>query len=86
MSWAVLKRLIIEVASRLKTSRYYIVVYIFDRYGKLLAQLDTNTEWDGALNGKSLPSSDYWFRLEYDEQEAGIIVARCTRANFSLKR
>ncbi len=62
------------------------VVYIFDRYGKLLAQLDTNTEWDGALNGKSLPSSDYWFRLEYDEQEAGIIVARCTRANFSLKR
>lgn len=62
------------------------LVYVFDRYGKLLAQLNASADWDGTLNGKSLPSSDYWFRLEYDEQENGILVARCTRANFSLKR
>jgi len=62
------------------------LVYVFDRYGKLLAQLNVNTDWDGTLNGKSLPSSDYWFRLEYDELEGGIVVAKCTRANFSLKR
>ena len=62
------------------------LVYVFDRYGKLLAQLNANTDWDGTLNGKPLPSSDYWFRLKYDEQENGILVAKCTRANFSLKR
>jgi len=62
------------------------VVYVFDRYGKLVAQLSATTDWDGTLNGKSLPASDYWFRLEYDEQADGALVAKCTRANFTLKR
>ncbi|MEX0275517.1 MAG: T9SS type B sorting domain-containing protein, partial [Flavobacteriaceae bacterium] len=42
-------------------------IYIFDRYGKLLKQLDDATGWDGTFNGRDLPSSDYWFRLEYDQ-------------------
>ncbi|NNL01874.1 MAG: T9SS type B sorting domain-containing protein, partial [Eudoraea sp.] len=42
------------------------VVFIFDRYGKLLKQLDETTiGWDGTFNGRPMPSSDYWFRLEY---------------------
>ncbi|AYN68855.1 gliding motility-associated C-terminal domain-containing protein [Euzebyella marina] len=62
------------------------VVFVFDRYGKLLAQLNSNTEWDGTYNGKPLPSSDYWFRFEYEEDEEGVVVAKSTRANFTLKR
>ena len=38
------------------------VVTIFDRYGKLITSFDNNSMgWDGTLNGKSLPSNDYWF-------------------------
>ncbi|SIS87359.1 gliding motility-associated C-terminal domain-containing protein [Zobellia uliginosa] len=62
------------------------MVFIFDRFGKLLAQLDTNSEWDGTLNGRPLPSSTYWFRLEYSEPENGIEVAKLTKSYFALKR
>ncbi|MGS0524786.1 T9SS type B sorting domain-containing protein [Zobellia nedashkovskayae] len=62
------------------------MVFVFDRYGKLLAQLNTNTDWDGTLNGNLLPSSTYWFRLEYGEQENNIEVAKLTKAHFALKR
>ena len=61
-------------------------VFVFDRYGKLLAQLSNIIEWDGTFNGTPLPSSDYWFRLEYSGQEDGILVAKSTRTHFSLKR
>ena len=38
-------------------------VYIFDRYGKLLKQLDPLSEgWDGTYLGKPMPATDYWFR------------------------
>jgi gliding motility-associated-like protein len=41
-------------------------LYIFDRYGKLIKQLDpAGAGWDGTYNGQPLPSSDYWFRIEY---------------------
>jgi gliding motility-associated-like protein len=37
-------------------------INIFDRFGKLITQLNpVNTSWDGTLKGKLLPSSDYWF-------------------------
>ncbi|MGB5460263.1 MAG: T9SS type B sorting domain-containing protein, partial [Eudoraea sp.] len=52
------------------------VVFIFDRYGKLLKQLDETTiGWDGTFNGRPMPSSDYWFRLEYARDEDGVQVA-----------
>lgn len=39
-------------------------VVIFDRYGKLITQLSqSNPVWDGNLNGKSLPATDYWYIL-----------------------
>lgn len=40
---------------------------IFDRFGKLLKQLDNNnSSWDGIFNGKRLPSSDYWFSIVFE--------------------
>ena len=63
------------------------VVFIFDRYGKLLKQIDeTSIGWDGTFNGRPLPSSDYWFRLEYSRDEEGILVANILRSHFTLKR
>ena len=62
-------------------------VFIFDRYGKLLKQLDeTSPGWDGTFNGRPMPSSDYWFRLEYARPENGELVNDVIRSHFSLKR
>ena len=61
-------------------------VLVFDRYGKLMAQLGPSTDWDGTINGTPLPSSDYWFRLEYRRQADGVMVAKSTRTHFTLKR
>ena len=63
------------------------VVHIFDRYGKLLKQLDANTiGWDGTFNGRPMPSSDYWFKMEYSRDEEGLLVAKTLRTHFTLKR
>ncbi|MFA7445637.1 MAG: T9SS type B sorting domain-containing protein, partial [Flavobacteriaceae bacterium] len=67
-------------------------LFIFDRYGKLLKQLNPLGEgWDGTYNGNPLPSSDYWFKVVYDEPHTdseGIITTRRKefKAHFSLKR
>lgn len=38
------------------------IVYIYDRYGKLLTTLDSQSKgWDGYYNGNLMRSSDYWF-------------------------
>jgi gliding motility-associated-like protein len=58
-------------------------LYIFDRYGKLLKQLSTNGQgWDGTFNGQQLPSTDYWFTVEYSNGSSQKIF----RAHFSLIR
>ncbi|RTE53508.1 gliding motility-associated C-terminal domain-containing protein [Arenibacter aquaticus] len=63
------------------------VVFIFDRYGKLLKQIDDTTiGWDGTFNGRPMPASDYWFKMDYSQNEGGVIVARSVRSHFSLKR
>lgn len=43
------------------TSEPGLVTSIFDRYGKLIKQLKYTDTWDGTLNGRLLPSTDYWF-------------------------
>jgi gliding motility-associated-like protein len=59
-------------------------LYIFDRYGKLLKQLSTNGQgWDGTFNGYQLPSTDYWFTVEYLD---GNSSQKIFRAHFSLIR
>lgn len=63
------------------------VVHIFDRYGKLIKQLDATTiGWDGTFNGRPMPSSDYWFKMDYSRDEEGVVVARSLRTHFTLKR
>ena len=58
-------------------------IYIFDRFGKLIKQLDPNGPgWDGTYNGAPLPSSDYWFTLEYVENGANKTLG----GHFALKR
>ena len=38
------------------------IVYIYDRYGKLLTTLDSNSKgWDGYYNGHLMRANDYWF-------------------------
>ncbi|WP_188375118.1 T9SS type B sorting domain-containing protein [Winogradskyella haliclonae] len=60
-------------------------IYIYDRYGKLLKQLSpTSPGWDGTFNGNRMPSSDYWFTLEYVEPTNN--ESRTFSAHFSLKR
>ncbi len=58
-------------------------IYIFDRFGKLLKQLSPLSRgWDGTYNGNAMPSSDYWFRIEYKERDE----AKEIRGHFTLKR
>lgn len=57
-----------------------IDVKIFNRYGKLITQLNhLSPGWDGTLNGQPLPSSDYWF-------VATLIDGRTFTGHFTLKR
>jgi gliding motility-associated-like protein len=58
-------------------------IYIFDRFGKLLKQLSPLGEgWDGTYNGAPLPSSDYWFLVEYTEDDE----RKEFKGHFTLKR
>ena len=55
-------------------------VYIFDRYGKLLKELDPVGEgWDGTFIGRPMPQSDYWFRVFLED-------GREFKGHFSLIR
>ena len=43
-----------------------VKIYIYDRYGKLLRELNPlGPGWDGTYNLNDMPSSDYWFTVEY---------------------
>ncbi|MDP2162230.1 MAG: T9SS type B sorting domain-containing protein, partial [Flavobacterium sp.] len=59
------------------------VIYIYDRYGKLVKQIYPNGDgWDGTFNSQPLPSSDYWFTVTYEEDNR----KKEFKAHFSLKR
>ena len=61
------------------------VISIFDRYGKFLKQFSpASAGWDGTHNGEKLPSTDYWFTVEYLPQNSA--VKQLFKAHFSLKR
>lgn len=58
-------------------------IYIFDRLGKFIKQISPSSQgWDGTYHGKPLPSTDYWFKIFYTENN---IPAEFS-AHFSLKR
>ena len=56
------------------------IIYVFDRYGKLLKQINPLHEgWDGRLDGQQLPSDDYWYSLTLQD-------GRVLKGHFTLKR
>lgn len=59
-------------------------ILIFDRYGKLLKQLNTSSSWDGTFNDQLMPADDYWFLVEFKESGAGEV--REFKGHFTLKR
>jgi gliding motility-associated-like protein len=63
-------------------------VYIFDRYGKLLKQLTTTRPfWDGTFNGNNMPSSDYWYAIEFIQlDDNNNQTTRVLKGHFTLKR
>ena len=55
-------------------------IIIFDRQGKLLAELDPlGPGWDGTYNGAKMPTSDYWFKVQLED-------GRTFTSHFTLKR
>jgi gliding motility-associated-like protein len=55
-------------------------IYIYNRYGKLIKQLDPlGPGWNGTFNGQNLPTSDYWFEVTLQD-------GRIFRSHFTLKR
>ncbi len=63
------------------------VVSIYNRYGKLIKQLNTNnTSWDGTFSGQQMPESDYWFKLTYLDDNGTRLVDKFLQKNFSLRR
>lgn len=59
------------------------VVYIHDRYGKLLKTLPhTSQGWDGTYNGYNMPADDYWFVANIIQQGNAFTI----KGHFALKR
>jgi len=65
----------------LKGSAYFnSTLYIYDRYGKLLSNVDRNGPgWDGTFKGSPLPATDYWYMLTLPD-------GRVVKGHFSLLR
>jgi len=62
------------------TEYFNSVLNIYDRYGKLLSNVDRNGPgWDGFFKGSPLPATDYWYVLTLP---GGSIV----KGHFSLLR
>jgi len=56
---------------RIPADRFFeeFSIYIFDRYGKLLVASDRAPfVWDGTYEGRTLPSQDYWYKLNINGQ------------------
>ncbi|MEZ4838884.1 T9SS type B sorting domain-containing protein [Flavobacterium sp.] len=59
------------------------VIYIFDRYGKLIKQISPlGTGWDGTYKGQPVFSNDYWFTIDFFENG----LPKSFKSHFSLKR
>jgi gliding motility-associated-like protein len=60
------------------------IIYIFDRFGKLITQINPKGEgWNGLYNGEPLPASDYWFTAKLIDVNG---VNRIRKGHFSLVR
>ncbi len=62
------------------TITIHSTIHIFDRYGKLIKEITTDSQgWDGTINGIALPADDYWFTVKLED-------GREAKGHFSLKR
>ncbi|WP_391593654.1 T9SS type B sorting domain-containing protein [Winogradskyella sp.] len=53
---------------------------IFNRYGKLIKELDPlSVGWDGTLNNAKMPATDYWFKVTLQD-------GRTFTSHFAIKR
>jgi len=56
------------------------IIYIFDRYGKLLTQIKPiSAGWDGRYNDHEMPADDYWFTIQFKD-------GRNVNGHFTLKK
>lgn len=56
------------------------IIYIFDRFGKLIKQISpSGLGWDGTFLGVPLPADDYWYTAKFED-------GREAKGHFSLKR
>ncbi|MEO8240441.1 MAG: T9SS type B sorting domain-containing protein [Flavobacterium sp.] len=56
------------------------IIYIFDRFGKLIKQISpSGSGWDGTFLGSPLPADDYWYTAKFED-------GREAKGHFSLKR
>lgn len=56
------------------------IIFIYDRYGKLITKINTNSDgWDGTFNGQPLAADDYWYTVKLQD-------GREAKGHFSLKR
>jgi gliding motility-associated-like protein len=56
------------------------IIYIFDRYGKLISQISPVSQgWDGKFNGQQMSATDYWYSVQMED-------GRVVKGHFSLKR
>lgn len=55
-----------------------IEVLIYDRYGREVARLDQVKKWDGNYKGKPLPTGDYWYVVNANDNEKQQYVGHFT--------
>ncbi|MDD5996422.1 MAG: T9SS type B sorting domain-containing protein [Bacteroidales bacterium] len=45
-------------------------IFIYDRFGRKLMSYENEFDgWNGVYNGKTMPSTDYWYSIEVDEAD-----------------
>ncbi|BFP39553.1 T9SS type B sorting domain-containing protein [Flavobacteriaceae bacterium GF1] len=55
-----------------------IDVIIYDRYGRVVARLDQVKKWNGDYEGKPLPTGDYWYVVNANDNEKQQFVGHFT--------
>ena len=60
------------------------IVYIFNRFGKIVAEFKAQQGgWDGSFNGNLLPATEYWYAVHLIDQNG---IDRILKGHFSLIR
>ena len=55
-----------------------IEIKIYDRYGRVVAILDQVRNWDGTYDGKEVPTGDYWYVVNANDNEKQQYVGHFT--------